>query len=167
MFLQFFSLILSLILSRFISRFLFCFCPWIYWNFVINFPQLANLVYPFLIHNEMNTANQRDIIIWTCLYSLILISVISISAHMFTSCFYFWPYLLNVSVFSSFFVNIFSITVKVFRNLFWKTCHQFWQILITCLTCPRASFLPSSYSEKMRWGRGCTDAFCSKGRILQ
>ena len=30
----------------------------------------------------------------------------------------------------------------------------FEQILITCLKCSRASFSPSSYSEKMRWERG-------------
>ena len=46
------------------------------------------------------------------------------------------------------------IPVHVFRNLFWKICHLFRQILIACLKCPRASFSPFSYSENMRWGRG-------------
>ena len=45
--------------------------------------------------------------------------------------------------------------VHVFRNLFWKICPLFGQILITCLKCSRLSFSPSSYSEKKRWSRGC------------
>ena len=53
----------------------------------------------------------------------------------------------------------FSNTVHVFRNLFWKTCPLFEQILITCLKCSWVSFSPSSYSEKMRWGQGWTGTF--------
>ena len=53
------------------------------------------------------------------------------------------------------FTYIFSIAVHVFRNLFLKICPLFGQILIACLKCLRASFSPSSYSKKMRWGRGC------------
>ena len=51
--------------------------------------------------------------------------------------------------------DVFSITVHAFRNLFLKIYPLFGQTLITYLKCSRASFLPSSYSEKMRWGRGC------------
>ena len=54
---------------------------------------------------------------------------------------------------------IFSIAGHVFRNLFLKMCPLFGQILITCLKCSRASFSPSSYSEKMRWGRGWTNCW--------
>ena len=50
------------------------------------------------------------------------------------------------------FTNVSSIATQVFRNLFWKICPLFGQILITCLKCSRASFLPFSYSEKMSWG---------------
>ena len=46
----------------------------------------------------------------------------------------------------------FSIAVHVFRNLFLKICSLFGQILITCLKYSRASFSPSSYSEKMALG---------------
>ena len=78
----------------------------------------------------------------------------SLSAHMFLFCFCPWPYILNVTLFSKNFVNIFSIALHVFSNSFWKICPLFGQILITCLKCFRASFSLSSYSEKMRWGRG-------------
>ena len=44
---------------------------------------------------------------------------------------------------------------RIFANLFLKIYPLFGQIVITCLKCSRASFCPSSYSEKMRWGRGC------------
>ena len=49
---------------------------------------------------------------------------------------------------------VFSIIAYVFRNLFWKTCPLFRQILITCLKCSRASSSPVTYSEKMCWVRG-------------
>ena len=52
-------------------------------------------------------------------------------------------------------VDVFSIAAQVFSNLFLKTCPPFRQNLITCLKCSRASFSLSSYSEKMRLGRGC------------
>ena len=55
--------------------------------------------------------------------------------------------------------GVFSIAAQVFRNFFLKICPLFGQILITCLKCSRASFLPSSCSEKMRWGRGWV--FCT------
>ena len=105
MFLLFFSLILNLIpvLKPSFS--------WIYWNSVINFPQLADLVYPFFIHNEMNATqfkpkvhNYLNFPIATnlCLYRAI---VISCSAHMFSYCFYHWSYILNISLFSSNYKN--------------------------------------------------------------
>ena len=49
--------------------------------------------------------------------------------------------------------DVFSIAVHVFRNLFWKICPLFVQILIRFLKCSRASFSPSSHSEKMRWDK--------------
>ena len=79
----------------------------------------------------------------------------SLSTCIFLFCFYPWPYILNVKTFSCKTGYVFSIAAHVFRNLFLKLCPLFEQILITCLKCSRASFLPSSYSEKMRWGRGC------------
>ena len=50
--------------------------------------------------------------------------------------------------------NIFPLATHIFRNLFWKICPRFKQILMTCLKCSRASFLPSSTNERMLWGRG-------------
>ena len=49
----------------------------------------------------------------------------------------------------------FSVTPSTYSVIYSeKICPLFGQILIPCLKCSRASFLPSSYSEKMRWGRG-------------
>ena len=67
---------------------------------------------------------------------------------MFLFCFYPWPYILNVKIFRCEGADVFSIDAHVFRNLFLKIYLLFGQILITCAT---ASFLSSSYSEKMRW----------------
>ena len=50
--------------------------------------------------------------------------------------------------------DLFSTAVHVFYNLFWKICPLLGQILITCLKCSMASFLPSSYSDKMYWRQG-------------
>ena len=73
---------------------------------------------------------------------------------MFLLWFYPWSYLRNVYA-SSCKSALFSHAVHVFRNLFWKICPLFGQILITCLKCSRASFSPPSiFREKMRWGRG-------------
>ena len=55
-------------------------------------------------------------------------------------------------------LDVFSIAAQVFSNLFFKICPLFGQILITCLKCSRASFPLSSYSKKMRWGRGCENS---------
>ena len=82
---------------------------------------------------------------------------VSLSAHTFLFCFYPWPYILNVTLFTKNFVNIFSIAVQEFRNLFWKICPLFGQILITCLKCSRASSSLFSYSEKLRWDQGWPD----------
>ena len=71
----------------------------------------------------------------SCVYRAI---VISCCAHMFSYCFYPWPYMLNVSLFSSSYVNLFSIAVHVFHNLFWKICPLFGKILITCSKCSGA-----------------------------
>ena len=156
MFLLFISLILSLILVLKLSfsihilvSFSICFCSWVYWNSVINFLLLVNLVYPFLIHNEMNASqfrpkgyNYLNLPSW--LYKLMLTSVVSLSAHsyvFFCFCFYPWPYIRNVTLLSKNFVNIFSIAVHVFRILFRKLCSLFGQILTMCLKCSRASFL--------------------------
>ena len=74
---------------------------------------------------------------------------ISFSASMFLYCFSPWPYKLNVSTGSRKIIYIFSVAVHVFRNLFWKISPLFGQILITCLKCSRASFLPSLITK--RW----------------
>ena len=44
--------------------------------------------------------------------------------------------------------DIFSITVYVFRNFFWKICSLLRQISITCLKCSKASFSPSSLAKR-------------------
>ena len=46
--------------------------------------------------------------------------------------------------------NLLPQHVPSFRIWLWKIFSLFGQILITCLKCSRTSFLPSSYSEKMR-----------------
>ena len=69
-------------------------------------------------------------------------------------CFYRWPNLLNLKTVSREPDYVFRNTVHVFANLFLKIRPLFGQILITCLKCSRAFFSLSSYSEKMRWGRG-------------
>ena len=71
-------------------------------------------------------------------------------------CYSPWLYILNVLTQSHDNADLFSNAVQVFRNLFWKMCPLFGQILITCLKCSRAFFAPSCYSEKMRWGQRCT-----------
>ena len=81
-------------------------------------------------------------------------TLLTLSA-MFLLCFYPWPECLNVLTSCCDSADIFINAVHVFRNLFWRICRLFEQILITCLKCSRASFSSSSYSEKMRWGRGC------------
>ena len=48
-------------------------------------------------------------------------------------------------------VDNLSISGHVLRNLFWKICSLFRQIPITFLKSSGASFLPSSFSKKMRW----------------
>ena len=166
MFLLFFNLILSLIpvLKPFFSIHIlvsFCFLlldP-------LEFCQQLSLAWkPYLsiFNSQWNEfySKPMDKIIWTCLYKLSLIFVITIFAHIILFCFYPWPYILNVSLFSSNVLDIFSITVHVFRNLFWKICRLFGQILITCLKCSRAPFSLSSYNEQMRCGRGCRWLTC-------
>ena len=83
-----------------------------------------------------------------------LISVISLSPHLFSFCFYSWLYILNVSSITDNGLNIFGMAVYIFLNLFWKIRPLFWQILITYLI-SRASFSLCSYTEKMCWGHGC------------
>ena len=65
------------------------------------------------------------------------------------------PYTLNIKIYRLEGADFFSTTVHVFCNLFLKIYALFGQILITCLKCSRASFLPSSYSVKMHWRWGC------------
>ena len=84
----------------------------------------------------------------TYVYSMLLFP------HMFLFRFHSWPYILNVQICSDKCVNILSIAVHVFRKFFGKICPLSGKILITCLKCSRASFLPSSYSENMRWEQG-------------
>ena len=81
-----------------------------------------------------------------------LTSVISDVAYVLI-CFYPWVYILNVKSPTRKLLNMFSIAVHIFRNLFCKVCPLFGQILIKCLECSRASFSLYSYSKKMRWGR--------------
>ena len=90
-----------------------------------------------------------------------LTSVISDVAYVLI-CFYPWVYILNVKSPTRKLLNMFSIAVHIFRNLFCKICPLFGQILIKCLECSRASFSLYSYSKKMRWGRENTlSLFCT------
>ena len=88
------------------------------------------------------------------------LTLISFSVYIILYCFYPRTYILNVKTSTCKSVNIFSIAVHVFCNMFWKICPLFRQILITCLKCSRASFSPFSYSKKMRWDEV---AFCRVG----
>ena len=80
------------------------------------------------------------------------------SPGMFLFCFYLWPYILYVKLFSRESADAFNITAHVFYSLFLRICPLFGQTLITCVKCSRASFSHSSCSEKMHWGRGCSSA---------
>ena len=66
----------------------FCFSSWIYWNSVINLPQLLNLVYPFLIHSEINVTRSKPKRHDYLNLPIEIYAVISLSAHMFVFCFY-------------------------------------------------------------------------------
>ena len=103
-------------------------------------------MFPFLIQNECHpcTPSPKGYKLNVSVDTNLLLS-----PHMFLSYFYPWPYIPNVQISSSNSDIIFSITVHAFRNLLWIICPLFGQILA------RASFSPSSYSEKIRWGRGC------------
>ena len=79
---------------------------------------------------------------WIAFFSSVFILLFSLVLHTKCPCWRLWT------------ADPFSNAVHIFRNLFWKICPLFGKILITCLKCSRASFSPSSYSEKMRWGRG-------------
>ena len=75
----------------------------------------------------------------------------SLFTHMFWFYFYSWFYILSEQIFSGTSVSMSSVTTHVLHNSFWKIRPLFGQILITCLKCSRASFLPSFYCRKMRW----------------
>ena len=45
-------------------------------------------------------------------------------------------------------VNVFSIAVHIFRNLFRKICPLFGQILVRCLKCSKTSFSPSLIAKR-------------------
>ena len=117
------------------------------WKSVINFPQLANLVFPFWFTVNASPY-QRDIIVASYVFAYTTTHV----RYRFLLCFYFVFTLVLTSGHTP--ADVFSIVVQIFRRLFWKICPLFGQILIKCLKCSRALFSPSSCSEKMRWGRG-------------
>ena len=50
------------------------------------------------------------------------------------------------------------VSLSTYSVIYSENMPSIGQTLIMCLKCSRASFLPSSYSEKMCWGRGyeCT-----------
>ena len=76
----------------------------------------------------------------------------------FSSCFYF-VFILGHRYQTSKLVAIkvlFSVLPSTYSVIYSeKICPLCGKILITFLKCSRASFSPSSYSEKIRWGRGC------------
>ena len=94
-----------------------------------------------------------------CLYKLILGNI----AFRFYVLFYFFSMALHTKCPSIYrwIVYIFSIAFHVVRNLFWKICPLFGQILVKCLKCSRTSFSPSSYSKKMSWERRCKHSLMS------
>ena len=63
--------------------------------------------------------------------------------------FYNWLFILNVQLSSGTGSIIFSMSVHVFRNLFWKLYPLFGQILITRFKFSRAFFLLFFYSKKI------------------
>ena len=118
---------------------------------VIDFTELLNLVFPFLIHNECQPITTTVIDNYV---SLPILKLRQSSACMFLFLFLSLVLPTKCIYFQTESADVFSIASHVFRNLFLKMCPLFGQIWITCLKCSRASFSPSSYSEKMRWGRG-------------
>ena len=121
---------------------------------VIEFPELVNLALPFLIHNKCWPTASRDTRGIDNYSPLLAYAGITLSPRIV---FLFLCLTLHSKTTNRKFdcSYIFSIAVHVFRNLFLKICPLFGQILIACLKCSRASFSPSSHSEKMHWGRGC------------
>ena len=106
------------------------------------------MFFHFWLTMNASPYHQRDIILCLCWfktnlrwYSFLL---------MFLFSFYPWPYILNVWTCSRNAVDVLSIIAHEFRNLFWKICSPFGQILITSLRYSRASFSSSSYRKKMR-----------------
>ena len=109
-------------------------------NSVIDIPYLVNLVFPYLCQYITNqVANFGSLS--SRLY--VLVCFLSLALHTEYK---------NIQQQKC---DVFIIAAHVFRDLFLKIFPLFDQILITCVKCSRASFSPSSYSEKMRWGRGC------------
>ena len=53
-------------------------------------------------------------------WNVLVRAKLSLSVHMFLSCFYPWPYILNVQASNRKGVNIFSTAIHVFHNLLWK-----------------------------------------------
>ena len=156
MFLLLFSLILSLI--PVLKPFFFLFMYWFRFVFLLNLLEFCHHVYSFLVHNEMNATclkpkgdNYLNLPIATNFYaytcdiafcSYVFILILSLALHTKRQFTYQEPF------------KYFTVIVHTFRNLFWKICHLFRQILITCLKCSRVSFSLFSYSEKMRQGPG-------------
>ena len=68
--------------------------------------------------------------------------------------FYNWLFILNVQLSSGTGSIIFSMSVHVFRNLFWKLYPLFGQILITRFKFSRAFFLLFFYSKKISREQG-------------
>ena len=140
------------------SRFRFFFCFFWSWTWLVAELEFCNDLYPvyisFFFFRFWFTINaniyQRDMI--KCLFSIVThASSMSLFTHMFWFYFYSWFYILSEQIFSGTSVSMSSVTTHVLHNSFWKIRPLFGQILITCLKCSRASFLPSFYCRKMRW----------------
>ena len=88
-----------------------------------------------------------------CLCKLMLISFYS---HIFLL-FYHWPTYLTLGH-VALKVLVFLVSLSTCSVIYSENMRSIGQTLIMCLKCSRASFLPSSYSEKMCLGRGykCT-----------
>ena len=73
-------------------------------------------------------------------------------------CFQPWPHV-YVNICKFFLDNKYTHTLRKAVSepykLFGENMLSIWKNCITCLKCSRASFSPSSYSDKMRWERGC------------
>ena len=143
MFLLISSLKLSLVYKTiFLDSHLDVFCSWIKlvveFGFCHWFSLACKSCFSIMIHFDfkMNADPYLSVIICLCLFANTNYTsgwYRSLPfAGMLLFCFYPWPYLLNILIFSRESVDVFGIAAyDVFSKLFWKICPLFGQILVT------------------------------------